>query len=511
MAYAVLLALITLGTVAVAIVANGNVGAALAPVLLIAFLYALWKIPLRYSVFLLIFCGLTLENPYEGFSHGVWQSPLAPLGAALLGNLNRLTGIQAMNFTGIDLLVPFLLLVAAFRRVTHSTIDGKGHVETARPMRVFALISLLASFGLWGWGLAHGGDFSQSLWQVHQILVLPVFFFLCDVSLRGPRDHAALAKIIVAAGLVRGLTAVYLRFNVKPPPPYVHYPYATTHADSMLFAAAFAVVLAIFVERTTRRNLLLLALTVPVLFAAMWANTRRLVWVEVGGVAIADYLFCRRRPLVRALTRAVVLGLPLILVYMVAGWSSSSGIFAPVQTVRSMIDPTSDSSTEYREIENLNLIFTLGSHPLLGPGFGHEYLEAVPLPDISETFHAYRYHPHNALLGLWAFTGMIGFSGLWVMLVVAVFLAARAHRRAKSPAERAAALSCIAAVIIYTNQVFGDIGLVSWTGVFLVAPAMAVAGKLAVATGAWPRVARRIFPGSAPAVAPLAAGGMQGA
>jgi hypothetical protein len=106
---------------------------------------------------------------------------------------------------------------------------------------------------------------------------------------------------------------------------------------------------------------------------------------------------------------------------------------------------------------------------------------------------------------------MIGFSGLWVMLVVAVFLAARAHRRAKSPAERAAALSCIAAVIIYTNQVFGDIGLVSWTGVFLVAPAMAVAGKLAVATGAWPRVARRILPGSAPAVAPLAAGGMQGA
>src|SRR3954453_12741977 len=91
-AYAVLLALITLGTVAVAIVANGNVAAALAPGLLIKFLYVLWKIPLRYSVFLLIFCGLTLENSYEGFSHGVRQSPREPLGPALLGNLNRITG-----------------------------------------------------------------------------------------------------------------------------------------------------------------------------------------------------------------------------------------------------------------------------------------------------------------------------------------------------------------------------------------------------------------------------------
>jgi hypothetical protein len=41
-------------------------------------------------------------------------------------------------------------------------------------------------------------------------------------------------------------------------------------------------------------------------------------------------------------------------------------------------------------------------------------------------------------------------------------------------------------VIAYVNQVYGDIGVTQWLGPLLLAPSMAVAGKLAVLSGAWP-------------------------
>jgi O-antigen ligase len=476
-------------TVSMAILTNGNVGAALAPVALFAFLYALWKVPLRYSVYLVIYCGLTMYTPYEGFGFGVFHPPLEKLGSLLLANINVTTGIQALNFCGMDLLMLFLWGILFYRRAVGSRIDGP-ILESARPMRMFALISMLFNFGLWGWGLYRGGDFSHAIWQIHKIVHVPIFFFLCQSALRGPQDNAALGAVIVLAGVERSLTAIYIR-HFLPLDGYVGLerplPYATTHADSMLFVGALAIVAAVFLERRDRRSLFYLLVVAPITLAAMESNTRRLAWVELGAVLVTFYLLSSWNSVKRRLTRAVLVASPLLLVYVAVGWNVGTGVFAPVQTIRSLVDSTSDPSTHWRDMENLNLIFTIGENPFLGSGFGHPYEEFIKLPDISAEFAAYRYHPHNGVLGLWAFAGLIGFSGMWVMLVVAVFLAARSYRCSSVPGERAAALSSIAAIVVYTNQVYGDIGLPAWAGIFLVGPAMAVAGKLAISSGAWPR------------------------
>jgi hypothetical protein len=50
---------------------------------------------------------------------------------------------------------------------------------------------------------------------------------------------------------------------------------------------------------------------------------------------------------------------------------------------------------------------------------------------------------------------------------------------------RAAALVCFGTVLIYLVQCWGDLGLGTWIGVFTVAPALAIAGKIAVAAGEW--------------------------
>ncbi len=93
--------------------------------------------------------------------------------------------------------------------------------------------------------------------------------------------------------------------------------------------------------------------------------------------------------------------------------------------------------------------------------------------------------PHNSILGLWAFTGVFGFTGLFLALSVCVFLAARSYRLARSPDERTAAFAAIAMVLIYEIQCWGDIGFSEGRSIFLVGAAIAVAGKLAVSTGAW--------------------------
>jgi O-antigen ligase len=154
--------------------------------------------------------------------------------------------------------------------------------------------------------------------------------------------------------------------------------------------------------------------------------------------------------------------------------------------LRSLAESGTDVSTAMRDIENFNLLWTLRDHPLLGTGFGHEYVEKVKGMDISGIFAQYRFVPHNGILGLLAFGGVLGISGILLTPVVAVYLAARAHRFARSPADRAAALAVMASAVVYLIQCYGDMGFVSWTGVFTLAPAVAVAGKLASATGAWP-------------------------
>jgi O-antigen ligase len=183
----------------------------------------------------------------------------------------------------------------------------------------------------------------------------------------------------------------------------------------------------------------------------------------------------------------VVYALPLILVYGAAGWNSNSGmLFAPVRTVRSVGDGEVDRSTFYRDVENYNLVYTFGMNPLLGTGFGHPFELPVTLDDISQGFKEWRYLPHNSILGLLAFAGALGFTGLSSVLVVGLLLGARSYYRARSPEDRVAAAAAVASILIFVIHCWGDIGFTEVKSILLVGPALAIAGQLAVSTGAWP-------------------------
>jgi hypothetical protein len=486
-------------TVASILIGNGDLRLAITPALVVAALYAAWKLPLRWPVLITTFLALTLENPADAPACGQWKSPLYQIGALLLVHLNVTLPYKALAFSGLDVILAYLFVVAAARRLTGSRINGRGGTEAAGPMGGFAGLSLAGAAWMWVYGLARGNaDVASSLWQVQRVAYLPIVVFLFQLAFRGPADTAALGKVFVSAACLKASLALYIRATVAPPPGEATLLYATTHADSMLFAVAFCLVLTLLIHRRGGKRLLLAGVVLPLLIAGMVANGRRLAWVELAAgvatvVALTPWSFAKR-----AAVRAAVFASPLFLAYAMVGWDSDSAVFRPVRTLRSVIDSKADPSTLWRDLENYNLFYTLRHNPVLGTGYGHGYVEIIGLPDVSSSYALYRFLPHNAILGLWAYGGLVGFTLLWSFVVVGIFLAARAYRHAATVDDRTAALTAVSILVVYLVYCYGDLGLGTWTSVFTVAPAFVIASKLAVTTGAWPSRVRALRPSLQP-------------
>jgi len=353
-------------------------------------------------------------------------------------------------------------------------------------MRTFILIALGGVAWMWTYGVAVGGaDFASSLWQVQRVMYLPIIALLYLYALRGPRDYIALGKVLVAAACLKACVAIYVSATVPPPAGKPALEYATTHPDSMLFANAACLVVIMLLQHQERKRAIASFAVLALLIVGMVINNRRLVWVEVGVGMLLVFSLARRTRLKDRVVRGLVVTAPATLGYCVLGWGSYSGVFRPVQVIRSVVDSSSDMSTMWRDLENYDICYTIGRNPVFGTGYGHGYIEIIKLPDVTSVYALERFIPHNAILGLWAYGGLIGFTALWTMFPVGIFFAARAHRWAKDAPSRVASLGAIIAIVIYLVHCWGDMGLGTWVGVFTTAPALAVAAKLAVATGAW--------------------------
>ena len=475
-----LVAVLVVATLFALIVGNGDPVIALAPTLGLGLVYALCKLPLSVPALGLMIAAFVLEIPSEMFAAQKWHPPLAVLGAILFGQLKDVTQVRALVFTGFDIVLLVLFAIHFYRRSTGARIDKREAVPAPQPL-VWAAVACLAGCAFaFAWGMLRGGTFRFSLWQLQRLIYLPLVFLLFQAVLPNPHAYRAIGRVILACAAIRAVMAIYIRSQ------FPNLDYATTHADSMLFAVATCILIIGLLELRTRRALLGSLTLLPLLVWGMIANDRRLVWVEIGTALIFSFVFARRNKVKVQVARFALWLLPLIAVYMVAGWSSPSKVFAPVGIVRSVVDSGSDTSTRWRDLENYNLVITLKNNPLLGTGLGHPYEFAVELPDVTKTYELEPYAPHNSVLGLWAYTGYFGFALLWMMLIVTVYFSVRSYRMATSPEHRTAALTCFCAVIVYMVHLYGDLALGTWASVFLIPSSMVVSGKLAVLVGAWP-------------------------
>ncbi len=472
---------------------NGDLGLALVPLAVGVAVIAAVRAPLRHSLLVLGVVCLVVESPSEVPASGLWRSPLYPVGAVLLQHLNKTMPVKALFFSGLDLALVLLAATWAFRRMTGSQVDVRGHVPPAAPLRTAGLLCIVAIFVVWGYGLLRAGaDFRFSLWQVNRVIYLPCIFLLYCAGVRGPSDARAFGIALLVAALTRALLAAWVRHLF---PSLEEMPHTTTHADSMLFADAFLLVLVVFFERPSRRNLLVALGALPILTWGMIANNRRLVWIELLTALPVLYFAAPLTRLKKRIAQIIALSLPVLALYVALGWNRSSSLFQPVHSIRSAMDSSSDPSALWRDFENYDLYSTVKSNPLLGTGFGHGFDEVIRLPDISRSFELYRFAPHNSVLGLLAFAGYIGFSAIFLIFPLGVFFAVRSYRFSTAPRDRATALTTLGILIVFMVHCYGDLGFGTPTFLFTVAPALALVAKQAVAAGAWPLPSRRRIPG----------------
>jgi hypothetical protein len=470
-------------TTAATLAGNGNVVFGAVPVVLAVIAYAFYILPVRYSVYALLFLSLGIDAASEG----PWDSPLAPIGNLLAFNLSHSVGISFLKFPGIAVALVAMSALLLLRRFGGDRIDTQGGTPAALPLFGALAISFATALMLIALGAVRGGDVQMAKIQVQTYLILLGLAYVCAMSFRDVHDYRMVGRIIVGAALLRSFYVMYVVHRMSPtllPGQELHA--AATHGDSLLFATAVVLLIVRFMEVPSARTAGWCALFLPILLIGMQLNNRRIVWVELAAGLMAFAFLSRKSLMKRLVVKTALVSLPLIVAYIGVGWNSQSKIFKPIAMYRSVTDGKVDSSTLYRDLENYNLLMTMRLNPMTGTGFGQPFMETVKLPDIS-FFAEYRFLPHNAILGLWAYTGPIGFTGLTMSLVVAMYLAMRSYRLTDSADERIAAVMVTSVFVIYLAHCWGDIGFSERRTIHLVGPALAMAGQLATRTGAYKR------------------------
>ncbi len=457
------------------LVRTANPALALWPLLVALTTYAVIFLPVRWTI--LAFVALTILGDVA------WGGPTEFFFDLFINNLNKLTGIEALHFSGADVCVVVLSLVVAVRIWLGSTIDGPvGDRGGAAPM--FAALAIASGMLLYleTMGILRDGDVRQSLYQFHQMLTAFILAALLIYSLRTPRDLAPFVWVLTLVGAVKVGIGIYYTLAVVRPGEEVAT--ATSHADTVVFVVVIAIWAGLITFRPTVSRIIVGTLVAAWMIVGIQVNHRRTAFVSV--IATLVVLAVMQPPRTRRILRYALIGcIPLIVVYFVIAQSHPTGIFAPAANIMS-VTQQKDASSKMRDIEDFNLLVTLRPHQLLGTGFGQMYVEMVKAYDISDIFAQYRYLPHNSVLWLWSAGGLIGFTAIWLPIYVAVFLAARSHRIVRSADERAAAYVTIAICMAVIVQCWADLGMSMPTPQMILAFALAGSATLARTAHVWP-------------------------
>ena len=435
------------------------------------------RIYLVLSLFIEPFSEAMLRQQGDGY----WDTVLWPAAVAYYGTIKEWSGLP-----GASLPVFFFVTLGLLYRAVWGKKPA-GYWAPPKFSRNLLLVFLGTIFALSAWGIAHGGTIEGTFRQIVHLMQLPLIALLFLYALRIPEDLSAIGTIFVVTALFRSLLVIYVYFGVCMPQGITDRPglpeWCTNHSDSVLFVVAILIVVThAFEQRTKRAIVRAFGASALILFAIV-LNNRRLAFVSLSIAPAVIYLALKPSKRKRRVTRALVVGIPLVIAYILVGSeiNSASPLVKPAKLVMSVLDQK-DTSSISRDIENENLIYTLRQSPLLSTGFGFNYQNSPNNPpvDLSDVFVNYRLIAHNGVLWMWSWGGVVGFTILWMIFPVTATLALRAYRAAYTPLERSAALAALGAVAICIVQIWGDQGLNGYMTPLTFGVAYAVATRLAI-------------------------------
>lgn len=469
------------------------------PLVAAAVVTAVWMQPLRRTVTLVLIGQFLFFSPSVGTdgqplaSGPLWQYFMNPGFNLFNQYLNRLTGINALSISLQEAVYIAFIGLIAIRVLRDDSIDREGRTPTANVLLAFLALEFVGVLALEVWGAATGGNVRSSLFQIRTFLWLPLQTVVLGYAFRNTDDFRKLAIIATVCAALKVAFGWFFiwhdawRLGLDPE-------YMTGHHDTLLFVIVLFAWLVAWIHLRTWKSLVGAIAVAIWIGLGIYINSRRIAYVSLAGAFIVYGFMVSTR----AKQRILLLGLcaiPFLIVYLLLARSHTTGIFAPGAQLWGMTK-LSDPSSMWRELENQNLIYTMQGHRIVGEGWGKEYIEIAKLPDISRFMPQYRLTPHNSILWMLGIGGVVGFTLIWLPLVVGVFLAARSYRFARTPMERIASLTALCVIVCWVNQAWGDMGATGSLPTILLACGLALAGKVARETGAWPADVRIVSGGS---------------
>jgi hypothetical protein len=435
------------------ILSGGNIVAAFVPTIALSAGVLLFSLPLRISVLAFFAVALLFHNPAALPMAGKWKGPLYTLGPILYDNLNSITGVGALKFNLIQLVTLLFLFIATVRTLLRSNIDQQLTVRAVRVQQIASIVSLTAAVFFIAWGILRGGNKQLIPLQAKAFIFTPLFTILFMRAFKSEKIFRLAGKLLVGIAVIRVLEGTYFYYAIAARQG-MFVEYVMTHNDTVLFTVTISILVLNYLEYRDRKSLRNLLICGGIIMWGIIINDRRAAFVSVAACIFFMYFFIAPT-LRKQINRLILISLPVLILYVGIGMKSESKIFAPVHAFTSVAD-TKDASNQSRDIENLNLLYSVSLTPVIGTGFGFPYSEitpAVPLP-----YDFYKYLAHNQILWVAYLTGAVGFFLLWLPLSLGCFYAFRCHKYATSPTQRITALSTVCIVIAYMMQTFADMG-----------------------------------------------------
>lgn len=316
----------------------------------------------------------------------------------------------------IGLLFLFILVVTVLRRLMKREQPLQGGALIG-PFSLFLLCVILGIVH----GLATGGTFKIIVLEVRPLWYLFVMYLLAYNLISNSKQLRAFFWIVIIAAGIKGLQGLYLLIFV------LHGSLngvneLMAHEDSFFFVSLLLLIVLFCLHYRYRAQLYaaLLAL-VPVLISLV-ANQRRADYIALllGLCVVWGLIFT-----VRPLKRKMLVGIALLMLvfggaYVAAFYNGQGSLASPARSIVAIFHPSSEDvrdiqSNLYRIVENYDLKYTVQQNPIMGQGFGKEFLTPWPLVDISSIDEYYLYIPHNTIYWIWMRLGPIGYLALWFL------------------------------------------------------------------------------------------------
>jgi O-Antigen ligase len=237
-------------------------------------------------------------------------------------------------------------------------------------------------------------------------------------------------------------------------------------SDFMTTAWVFLISSIIFMKGKTFWKSIYISICLIMLAPYIW-NERRSA--TLGMIFFIGILFCliKKDTYIKA-WKFIAAGIACFLCFLAVTWNAQGALGSLARTLKSSADTTSDNSTQYRLIENFNLLSVVGSYPLTGAGFGKRFPLVVKLADISEVYDLFDVVPHNTVLLLWAFAGPLGLAAFGTLIAAGIGIAFNVIRKSHSnPQVRILSLVAMAVTVKWLVFVFADMALLELRSVFI--------------------------------------------